>query len=322
MIAKHLSGSLRWLSHLYYCLAQGHPIVCPHSRAKIGHGSVFRIQERLLFPQSAGSQIIREPGLKEVQELTKTSEGSLPIRGCSDGVAEYNGVILRHSYAHVLGNETNFGLSKVFSTTGLGLGLNLEKPKPAAQAAALVHRVYDTLSRQWSRPTKLVKAQQDLTVSWSELRRSGGWMLPFIRFRPQRHISRPCASFPLRSDDLFTMSFLAFGLIGNVRLGGFGRRQRFLSTSTTYARLISFRPGMSDARRRLQWASSRVTTLQEVVAYSLFGIFSVHVHLQTSPSSTGSDNLPSSTAVFRPISLLTPLLHTPFHPCPNVLLLV
>ncbi|KAG1794686.1 uncharacterized protein HD556DRAFT_1527084 [Suillus plorans] len=147
-------------------------------------------------------------------------------------------------------------------------------------------------------------------------------MLPFIRFRPQRHISRPCASFPLRSDDLFTMSFLAFGLIGNVRLGGFGRRQRFLSTSTTYARLISFRPGMSDARRRLQWASSRVTTLQEVVAYSLFGIFSVHVHLQTSPSSTGSDNLPSSTAVFRPISLLTPLLHTPFHPCPNVLLLV
>jgi hypothetical protein len=41
--------------------------------------------------------------------------------------------------------------------------------------------------------------------------------------------------------------------------------------------LISFCPGMSNARQRLQWASSRVTTLQEDVAYSLFGIFGVHL---------------------------------------------
>ncbi|KAG2344134.1 hypothetical protein BDR05DRAFT_962454, partial [Suillus weaverae] len=41
--------------------------------------------------------------------------------------------------------------------------------------------------------------------------------------------------------------------------------------------LISFRPGMSDARQRLQWASSRVTTLPEDIAYSLFGIFGVHL---------------------------------------------
>ncbi|KAG2337650.1 hypothetical protein BDR05DRAFT_969950, partial [Suillus weaverae] len=41
--------------------------------------------------------------------------------------------------------------------------------------------------------------------------------------------------------------------------------------------LISFRPGMSDARQRLQWASSRVTTLQEDIAYSLFGIFGVQL---------------------------------------------
>jgi hypothetical protein len=34
---------------------------------------------------------------------------------------------------------------------------------------------------------------------------------------------------------------------------------------------------MSNARQRLQWASSRVTTLQEDVAYSLFGIFGVHL---------------------------------------------
>ncbi|KAG2147810.1 uncharacterized protein EDB93DRAFT_1250323 [Suillus bovinus] len=41
--------------------------------------------------------------------------------------------------------------------------------------------------------------------------------------------------------------------------------------------LISFRPGMRDARVKLQWASSRVTTLQEDIAYSLFGIFGVHL---------------------------------------------
>ncbi|KAG2139824.1 uncharacterized protein EDB93DRAFT_1252946 [Suillus bovinus] len=41
--------------------------------------------------------------------------------------------------------------------------------------------------------------------------------------------------------------------------------------------LVTFCPGMSDARQRLQWASSRVTTLQEDIAYSLFGIFSVHL---------------------------------------------
>ncbi|KAG2356765.1 hypothetical protein BDR07DRAFT_1422353 [Suillus spraguei] len=41
--------------------------------------------------------------------------------------------------------------------------------------------------------------------------------------------------------------------------------------------LTSFRPGMSDTRQRLRWASSRVTTLQEDIAYSLFGIFGVHL---------------------------------------------
>ncbi|KAG1845255.1 hypothetical protein C8R48DRAFT_678220 [Suillus tomentosus] len=41
--------------------------------------------------------------------------------------------------------------------------------------------------------------------------------------------------------------------------------------------LISFRPGMRDARQTLQWASKRVTTVQEDTAYSLFGIFDVHL---------------------------------------------
>ncbi|KAG1878737.1 hypothetical protein C8R48DRAFT_292651 [Suillus tomentosus] len=41
--------------------------------------------------------------------------------------------------------------------------------------------------------------------------------------------------------------------------------------------LISFHPGVRDARQKLQWASRRVTTVQEDTAYSLFGIFDVHL---------------------------------------------
>ncbi|KAG0701336.1 hypothetical protein DFH29DRAFT_875957 [Suillus ampliporus] len=41
--------------------------------------------------------------------------------------------------------------------------------------------------------------------------------------------------------------------------------------------LVAFRPGMRGAREKLQWASTRVTTLQEDTAYSLFGIFGIHL---------------------------------------------
>ncbi|KAG2357195.1 heterokaryon incompatibility protein-domain-containing protein, partial [Suillus spraguei] len=41
--------------------------------------------------------------------------------------------------------------------------------------------------------------------------------------------------------------------------------------------LIAFRPGMRDAREKLQWVSARVTTWQEDIAYSLFGIFDVNL---------------------------------------------
>ncbi|KAG1768783.1 hypothetical protein EDD22DRAFT_967192 [Suillus occidentalis] len=41
--------------------------------------------------------------------------------------------------------------------------------------------------------------------------------------------------------------------------------------------LVAFRPGMRDAREKLQWVSSRVTTWQEDIAYSLFGIFGVNL---------------------------------------------
>ncbi|KAG2356066.1 hypothetical protein BDR07DRAFT_1492391 [Suillus spraguei] len=39
--------------------------------------------------------------------------------------------------------------------------------------------------------------------------------------------------------------------------------------------LVTFCPGMSGAREKLQWASKRITTVQEDVAYSLFGIFGI-----------------------------------------------
>ncbi|KAG1791546.1 uncharacterized protein HD556DRAFT_642316 [Suillus plorans] len=41
--------------------------------------------------------------------------------------------------------------------------------------------------------------------------------------------------------------------------------------------LTTFRPGMRDAREMLQWASKRGTTIQEDIAYSLFGTFGVHL---------------------------------------------
>ncbi|KAG1776035.1 hypothetical protein EV702DRAFT_1046433 [Suillus placidus] len=41
--------------------------------------------------------------------------------------------------------------------------------------------------------------------------------------------------------------------------------------------LVAFSPGMINAREKLQWASTRVTTVQEDIAYSLFGIFGVQL---------------------------------------------
>ncbi|KAG0705582.1 hypothetical protein DFH29DRAFT_267793 [Suillus ampliporus] len=41
--------------------------------------------------------------------------------------------------------------------------------------------------------------------------------------------------------------------------------------------LVAFQPGMKDAREKLRWASTRVTTVQEDIAYSLFGIFGVRL---------------------------------------------
>ncbi|KAG2118688.1 uncharacterized protein F5147DRAFT_800738 [Suillus discolor] len=43
--------------------------------------------------------------------------------------------------------------------------------------------------------------------------------------------------------------------------------------------VVAFRPGMRDAREKLQWASTCITTLQEDIAYSLFGVFGIRLHV-------------------------------------------
>ncbi|KAG2337875.1 hypothetical protein BDR05DRAFT_1004670 [Suillus weaverae] len=41
--------------------------------------------------------------------------------------------------------------------------------------------------------------------------------------------------------------------------------------------LVAFHPGMRGARQKLQWVSTRITTVPEDGAYSLFGIFGIHL---------------------------------------------
>jgi hypothetical protein len=41
--------------------------------------------------------------------------------------------------------------------------------------------------------------------------------------------------------------------------------------------LVTFKPGMGDAREKLQWVSTRETTVPEDIAYSLFGIFGIQL---------------------------------------------
>ncbi|KAI6167480.1 hypothetical protein EDD17DRAFT_1043111 [Pisolithus thermaeus] len=49
------------------------------------------------------------------------------------------------------------------------------------------------------------------------------------------------------------------------------------ATGIGESHLKNFSPGMGDVRSRLQWASARSTTRPEDAAYSLFGIFQVHL---------------------------------------------
>ena len=49
------------------------------------------------------------------------------------------------------------------------------------------------------------------------------------------------------------------------------------ATGITSQHLIDFHPGVDDARSRLQWASRRCTTRPEDIAYSLLGVFSLHI---------------------------------------------
>ena len=49
------------------------------------------------------------------------------------------------------------------------------------------------------------------------------------------------------------------------------------ATGITLRHLTDFHPGVDDARSRLQWASTRCTTRPEDIAYSLLGVFSLHI---------------------------------------------
>jgi hypothetical protein len=49
------------------------------------------------------------------------------------------------------------------------------------------------------------------------------------------------------------------------------------ATGIDWSAVAAFRPSMNGAREKLHWASTRVTTRQEDVVYSLFGIFSVRL---------------------------------------------
>ena len=49
------------------------------------------------------------------------------------------------------------------------------------------------------------------------------------------------------------------------------------ATGIASRHLTDFHPGVDDARSRLQWASTRCTTRPEDIAYSLLGVFSLHI---------------------------------------------
>jgi len=49
------------------------------------------------------------------------------------------------------------------------------------------------------------------------------------------------------------------------------------ATGITRRHLTHFHPGVDDARSRLQWASTRCTTRPEDIAYSLLGVFGLHI---------------------------------------------
>ncbi|KAG0705594.1 heterokaryon incompatibility protein-domain-containing protein [Suillus ampliporus] len=101
--------------------------------------------------------------------------------------------------------------------------------------------------------------------------------------------------------------------------------------------LVAFQPGMRGAREKLRWTSIRVTTVQEDIAYSLFGTFGVQLHIlygEKKQNALGrllqeivaatlvpwirSENYPSSIAVCQPPSPRTTLHHARLHLCPKM----
>ncbi|KAG0699819.1 hypothetical protein DFH29DRAFT_1081064 [Suillus ampliporus] len=62
--------------------------------------------------------------------------------------------------------------------------------------------------------------------------------------------------------------------------------------------LAAFQPGMRDAREKLQWASTRVTTRPEDIPYSLFGIFGVRLPIHYNEKSKMRSCLPADISSY------------------------
>ena len=86
--------------------------------------------------------------------------------------------------------------------------------------------------------------------------------------------------------ELLTPRFLLFftrdwklyrGISSNHKENNVILRELKQATGIASGLLSSFHPGVDDARARLQWASTRDTTRSEDMAYSLFGVFGLHL---------------------------------------------
>ncbi|KAG1827643.1 hypothetical protein DFJ58DRAFT_880423 [Suillus subalutaceus] len=68
--------------------------------------------------------------------------------------------------------------------------------------------------------------------------------------------------------------------------------------------VMAFRPGMRDIREKLQWASTRITTLQEDIAYSLSGVFGVRLRVDYGEKKAERTRAaPAGNPVYQPTSL-------------------
>ncbi|KAG2354570.1 hypothetical protein BDR07DRAFT_1429020 [Suillus spraguei] len=130
------------------------------------------------------------------------------------------------------------------------------------ETEALLHDIQDKVVYELNGLRGIAKLQ-----SFCEVAREAGGVIPRFKNR-----STPC-SCGTATQRLPSSTYLMF-LLHPV----FGMSEDGLFKNLSLRKWLSFikRIGrMSGARQKLQWASKRITTVQEDVAYSLFGIFGI-----------------------------------------------